>query len=98
MPVVVGIRVVPVARGDDDGIVPRVRGEMRRDARGDRVSPGDAERTSLGEVVLHVDDDQQRIRRDDVERLIGGDKVVALACIKKSLEQRPGERADGPPP
>ena len=44
-------------------------------------------------LLVGIDDDQQRIRRDDVERLIGCDKVVALACIKKSLEQRPGERS-----
>ena len=44
-------------------------------------------------LLVGIDDDQQRIRRDDVERLIGCDKVVALACIKKSLEQRPCERS-----
>lgn len=44
-------------------------------------------------LLVGVDDDQQRIRRDDVERLIGCDKVVALACIKKSLEQRPASVA-----
>ena len=44
-------------------------------------------------LLVGIDDDQQRVRRDDVERLIGCDKVVALACIKKSLEQRPCERS-----
>ena len=44
-------------------------------------------------LLVGIDDDQQRIRRDDVERLIGCDKVVALACIKKVLSSGPASVA-----
>ena len=44
-------------------------------------------------LLVGIDDDQQRIRRDDVERLIGGDKVVALAASRKVLSSGPASVA-----
>ena len=58
MPAVVVVAVVPVARGDDDGVVVGVRIEVPRDAFGDRVAADDAQGAAFGEIVLDVDDEQ----------------------------------------
>ena len=55
---VVALGVVPVPRGDDHGVFPRVRGEMSGDGGCHGIPARDGERAALGEVVLHVDDEE----------------------------------------
>ena len=59
VPAVVVISGVPIARRDDELVVAASRRQQLGDACGDVRSPFDSERTALGEVVLHVDDEQR---------------------------------------
>src|SRR5690606_3250366 len=52
------VGVVPVAGGNDRGVLTVVGGEVGADPAGDLGAAGDAEGTALDEVVLDVDDQQ----------------------------------------
>ena len=56
---VVALRIVPVARCDDQPVVGGAAREIAGEGRGDRVSAVDSECTALGEIVLNVDDEQR---------------------------------------
>src|SRR5699024_1328548 len=56
--VVVAVRIVPVARGDDEVVPVRVLRQQVGDAAGHGRTAIDAQRTALGEVVLDVDDEE----------------------------------------
>ena len=43
-------------------------------------------------LLVGIDDDQQGVRRDDVQRLVRGDKVVSLTCFDKRFQQWPCQR------